>query len=210
MRRWRHVAEQLDDNRCHNFANDDRGGGDRLLNLLNPLRRQHRGPLQAQFTTRAVGTDWARNPARLFSRRSRLATMPLALGAILTPLRLYRRGEGRCEIHNAATPCWRQRYAERRENRKSLCRAEHALQDIQTGSVKQYRCGFFASKPDFPGRILICPESHRNLGLSRQSPRKERGETKDTDALARGERSGGERARTFRHRSHLHETPTHS
>jgi hypothetical protein len=161
MRRKRQVAELWGDNRCHSFAKDDRGGDNRLLNLLNALRRQHRGPLTAQFTSGAVGTDWARSPARLFRCRSRLATMPLALAAMLALLRLCRRAEGRFEIHNAATPGWRQRHAERRENRQNLCRAEHAPQDIQTGSVKQYRCGFFASNPDFPGRISSRPSPSR-------------------------------------------------
>jgi hypothetical protein len=169
MRRQRQVPEHRGHNRCHNFPNDEWGWDDRLLNLLNALRRQHRGPLKAQLTIRAVGTDWARNPPRPFSRRSLLATMPLALAAMLAALRLCRRGEGRCKIHNAATPCWRKRQAKRRENRQSLCRAEHALQDIQTGLAKQYGCRFFAIKPDFPGEILTCPENHGLARLSTQS-----------------------------------------
>jgi len=132
MRRQRPVAEHRGDNRGRNFANGNRGGGGRLLNLLKPLCGECRDPLKARLQVRAVGTDWARNPRRPFSHGSRLATMLLALAAMLAPLRSCRGGEGCLEIQNAATPRRRQRHAERRENRQSLCRAGHVPQDIQT------------------------------------------------------------------------------
>jgi hypothetical protein len=131
---WRQRCSDRDrrDNRDHDFADDERGSDDGLLNLLYPLRQERGVPFNAPLK---IGANRARNPRRSLIHLWRLATVPLALAAVLTRHGLCWRGARQLKLQDAAAPRGRQYHAERREERENFRSSQHAPRILRAASA---------------------------------------------------------------------------